>query len=169
MEAMQLRVVDAGSTNKNEWGETMHNQCLYLSLARSYLADQARDLVQGTALCFKRVMEACALAAHPEWDKDVIGENSEAFLDFLVYALGEDPFLSKFSVAVLDTESSSAQVFMGRVVPGPAEQRALFLTVLHVAGHFKAALPRPSMARLTPDEMLQQLEALGVAYVTTHC
>ena len=172
LEAMQWEAVDAGSTNKNELGKTMHNQCFYLSLARSYLPDQARDVVEESALCFKRIIEACALAAHPEWAEHGVRENSEAFSDFVVYALGEDPFLKEFSVAVLDTATSSAQVFMGRDVPGPdrqAEQRALFLTVLHFPGHFKAALPRPSMARLTPSVMFQRLDKLGVAHVTTYC
>ena len=34
-QALKLEALDVGATNRNEAGETMYNQCFYLSLARA--------------------------------------------------------------------------------------------------------------------------------------
>ena len=72
---LQVQVYDAGSTNYNEKGDRIHNQCFYLSLACSYAGTDPKTMVQEVALCMKRIIETCALVAHPEWAGDVVGEN----------------------------------------------------------------------------------------------
>jgi hypothetical protein len=51
--SLGLEARDAGSTNRNEQGDIIYNQCFYLSLARAYMApdnddgaDPPRELVQ---------------------------------------------------------------------------------------------------------------------------
>ena len=84
---------DVGATNKNEQGELMYNQCFYLSLARSFLRDDgrgrppARRAIEDTALHFKRVIEAAVLRVHPEWSGTTVGEDIQAFSDFLFFVL----------------------------------------------------------------------------------
>eukprot|EP00658_Telonema_sp_P-2_P052019 TRINITY_DN40143_c0_g1_i1.p1 TRINITY_DN40143_c0_g1~~TRINITY_DN40143_c0_g1_i1.p1 ORF type:complete len:111 (+),score=41.34 TRINITY_DN40143_c0_g1_i1:61-393(+) len=64
-EAIGLECIDVGATNRNEKGELIYNQCFYLSIARSYLVEPSRELVEETALHLKRVIEACLLYTSP--------------------------------------------------------------------------------------------------------
>ena len=64
----------------------MENQCFYLSLARSYIGPCRSQLLQQTALNFKRVIEDAVCREHPEWQgTDKIGEDMAAFADFINY------------------------------------------------------------------------------------
>ncbi|CAE7623364.1 unnamed protein product, partial [Symbiodinium sp. CCMP2592] len=87
MSALGLEVCDLGAINRNERGEDIYNQCFYLALARSYLGCDS-DVLKETALMFKRNIEAAVLAAHPEWGGSRVGEDVQAFSDFLFYVLG---------------------------------------------------------------------------------
>ena len=105
-------------------------------------------MVQEVALCMKRIIETCALAAHPEWAGDVVGENEQAFSDFLVYALGVHPFLSDFSVAIYNTAQNNFQIFRGRKFlesragATEAQRHHQLLTILHLPGHFQSCSHR---------------------------
>jgi hypothetical protein len=109
-------VDDLGATNLNERGETMYNQCFYLSLARAYLAAAeggerpGRALLGETALHLKRVIEASVLRAHPEWAGTQVGDDLQAFSDFLFYAVGTNPLLSDLAIVIFDTTSGGTEV-----------------------------------------------------------
>ena len=168
--SLQLEECDAGSTNINENGSLMNNQCFYLSLARSYLGEHAPELINETALGFKRAIEAAVLLAHPGWAHESVGENLQAFNDFLVYGLAADSLLAHFSVAVFDKTTGGVELYMGKSFPGPeheAEQRGNFLTIAYSPGHFRAIIPRSQASRPTPTQMLQRLSLGGMPYVTT--
>ena len=170
---LQLQVYDAGSTNYNEKGATIHNRCFYLSLACSYVGTDPKTMVQEVALCMKRRIEKCALAAHPEWAGDVVGENEQAFSDFLVYALGVHPFLSGFSVAIYNTAQNNFQIFKGRKFlesragATEAQRHHQLLTILHLPGHFQSLLPQELELRLTLERMLHLLERNSIPFIVT--
>lgn len=172
LEALGLRTREVGSTNKDEKGKLMYNQCFYLSLACSYLggtADAAKDDIQETALQLKRVIEAAVLATHPDWAGNRVGEDVQAFSDFLFFVLGSHALLSEFSVAVCDSCSGFVEFYTGRAFPEAGreeEQRSNFLTILYVPGHYQALVAtgrRPTLA-----EFERSLEAYGVRYVQTN-
>merc|ERR1711933_151355 len=109
----------------------MRNQCFYLSLARSYLGSgYKQQLLEETALHFKRVIEAAVLAAHPDWGGHRVGENVQAFSDFLFFVLDSHALLSELGVAVFDSVSGGVEIYKGKHYPGPereGEQRANLL------------------------------------------
>ena len=119
-----LAVRDMGATNVNEAGETIYNQCFYLSLARAFLRDDGRgrepgrQVIAETALHFKRVVEAAVLRAHPEWADHTVGEDLQAFSDFLFFVLGgANALLSELCVAVFDSVSGGVEVYKGKHYP----------------------------------------------------
>jgi len=123
-----------GSTNRNESGTIMYNQCFYLSLARAFLREDGhggepqRNVVQETALHFKRVIETAVLRAHPEWAETQVGEDLQAFSDFLFYILsGSNAMLSELAVAVFDSTSGGVEVYRGAHYPGVHGRDSHFL------------------------------------------
>ena len=125
--ALGLKAQDVGATNKNENGDIMYNQCFYLSLARSFLRDDgkgnapARPVIAETALHFKRVVEAAVLRAHPEWADTQVGEDLQAFSDFLFYVLnGANALLSELAIAVFDSTSGGVELYRGLHYPDPS-------------------------------------------------
>jgi len=173
LSALGLTVKDVGTTNRNERGETMANQCFYLSLARAFLREDAtsgtepaRSLIDETALTFKRVIEAAVLRSHPEWAGTQVGDDLQAFSDFLFFVLGSgsgNALLSELAVAIFDSTSGAVEVFRGIHYPdgkgsgcgtgdgtgegGSAgtrrrgsedEQRANLLCLHYVPGHYQA-------------------------------
>ncbi|CAE8683182.1 unnamed protein product, partial [Polarella glacialis] len=167
-----LQPCEAGATNKNEKDEQMFNQCFYLALARSWIGDDARSMRE-TALSMKRVIEAAVLTEHPDWAGERVGEDVQAFSDFLFYVLGTNPLLSDLSVAVFDSVSGGVELYKGRCFPGPEraeeEQRANLLTILYTNGHYQALVPCERSKRLRPklEELLQGLDAHNVPCVQT--
>mmetsp|Transcript_29827 Transcript_29827/g.91526 ORF Transcript_29827/g.91526 Transcript_29827/m.91526 type:complete len:536 (+) Transcript_29827:568-2175(+) len=140
---LQLSVYDAGSCNHNEAGVVLNNQCFYLSLAAASLSkkwshdrekecnvggmsvlrnrsadsdgretDQTRSL-HTLALIFKRTVEQAVLRAHPEWAGSHVGEEVQAFSDFLCYALHSQTSLSHIAVAIFDAESGFVDIYKG--------------------------------------------------------
>lgn len=145
-----LTTDDLGARNTNEQGETMYNQCFYLSLARSYMQDGEQVAVKDTALHLKRVIEAEVLRAHPEWAAGRVGEDVQAFSDFLAYVLGEHALLSELCVAVFDSISGGVEVWKGAHYE-EADARQSLLTIQYEPGHYVALVPqsrRPSLADL---------------------
>lgn len=175
LKALGLEKCEAGSITRNEKGHQMHNQCFYLSLARSYLDDgHTRQELEETALLLKRVTESAVLSAHPDWAENRVGDNVQAFADFLFFVLGSHPLLSEMCVAVFDAVSGGVEIYQGRGFPGPEreeEQRANLLTVLYVPGHYQALVPRRRENKCRPSlaELTQQLDKFKVQFVTTTC
>lgn len=177
LEALSLEVCDVGTTNRNERGEIMRNQCFYLSLARSYLRDRelAKPELESTALHFKRVVEAAVLSTHPDWGGERVGEDVQAFSDFLLFVLGSNALLSELAVAIFDSASGGVEVYKGEQYPSKpgtvAEQRANLLFLNYVPGHYQALLPsKKAGQRVGPtlEEMQRCLDECGVLYVVTN-
>mmetsp|Transcript_62826 Transcript_62826/g.138231 ORF Transcript_62826/g.138231 Transcript_62826/m.138231 type:complete len:646 (-) Transcript_62826:48-1985(-) len=165
-----LEVCEVGSKNNNERGEEMHNQCFYLALARSYLGgDHARSVLEETALHFKRVVEASVLRAHPEWAGQRVGEDVQAFSDFLFFVIGHShTLLSELAIAVFDSVSGGVEIYRGKYYPENAAdkmQRANLIAIYFVPGHYQA-LARTGEGP-TLNELLACLDAHGVLYVVT--
>ena len=160
-----------GATNRNESGELMYNQCFYLSLACSYLRGQyTLAALQDIALHLKRVVEAAVLRAHPEWAGSVVGDNVQAFSDFLFFVLATHEMLSELAFAIFDSVSGGVEVFRGRHHPpgGPvAVQAANLLTVEYVPGHYRALLARRPDRGVTLPQLLACLESHDVPYTVT--
>jgi len=171
MEELGIQVRDVGSTNENERGQKMHNQCFYLSLACSLLGSASKDEagLKDTALLLKRTIESGVLTAHPDWSGNRVGEDVQAFSDFLFYVLGTHTMLSEYSVAVFDATSGGVEIYKGRAFPGGGErdeeQRSNLLTVMYVPGHYQALVTSDRRPSLT--ELQVCLEAYTVMYVTT--
>mmetsp|Transcript_107624 Transcript_107624/g.299795 ORF Transcript_107624/g.299795 Transcript_107624/m.299795 type:complete len:487 (-) Transcript_107624:130-1590(-) len=171
LEALGLKVCDVGSVNRNERGEEMRNQCFYLSLARSYLgSDQKKHMLEETALHFKRVVESAVLAAHPDWGGSRVGEDVQAFSDFLFFVLGSHALLAELGVAVFDSVSGGVEIYRGKHYPGPEreeEQRSNLLMIRFVPGHYQALVPTAESRRPSLPELERCLEDIGVLYVIT--
>lgn len=177
LEDLRLEVCDVGSTNHNEQGALMHNQCFYLSLAKSYLRgrDHARAELESTALFFKRVVEAAVLAAHPDWGGERVGEDVQAFSDFLFFVLDSNALMSELAVAIFDSVSGGVEVYRGAQYPAKpsrdAEQRANLLVLKYVPGHYQALVPsaqETSLAGPTLAELQERLDERGILYVVTN-
>jgi len=180
LSALGLEVCDVGTTNRNEQGEVMRNQCFYLSLARSYLRgrDHQRAELENTALHFKRVVESAVLSSHPDWGGERVGEDVQAFSDFLFFVLGSNALLSELAVAIFDSVSGGVEVYMGEHYPkGPGsevEQSANLLVLKYVPGHYQALVPSTQVSCAsklggpTLDQMQQCLDQRGVLYVVTN-
>ena len=200
LSALGLTIKDVGSTNRNERGDTMFNQCFYLSLARAFLREEAtsgteptRSLIEETALNFKRVVEAAVLRAHPEWAGTHVGEDLQAFSDFLFFVLsGGNALLSELAVAIFDSTSGAVEVFRGVHYPdgqgsgsvtsqgGGArtlrsgseedEQRANLLCLHYVPGHYQALIATNAHGNArgpTLAELVATLDLYGVRFVLT--
>jgi hypothetical protein len=174
---LHLEVNDLGASNTNEQGVVMSNQCFYLALARSYLGGHSGsaavqlDAVRETALSLKRQIEAAVLKVHPEWAECRVGENVQAFSDFLFFVLGSHALLSELAVVVFDDCSGGAEVYVGRNFPSGKrfkERCANTLVVQYVPGHYKAIVPKGGWAqRPDVDEIRRSLDAQQVVYVVT--
>jgi len=115
LKTLGLYIKDVGTSNRNVQDELIRNSCFYLSLAASYLwgigallvTDDENDdessrineeLIGHTALDLKRTIEAAVVKAHPEWAaQGMVGEEVEAFSDFLVYVLDSNTVLSDWA------------------------------------------------------------------------
>lgn len=79
------------------------------------LGPAERRLTMDLALQLKRAIEAAVLLVHPDWAKSgMVGEEVQAFSDFLVYALDSDSVLGHWAIAVFDEASGFVDVYRGR-------------------------------------------------------
>lgn len=176
LEALALEVCDVGSVNHNEQGEVMRNQCFYLSLARSYLRGHGykKQELESTALHFKRVVEAAVLASHPDWGGNRVGEDVQAFSDFLFFVLDSNALVAELAVAIFDSVSGGVEIYRGSQYPGPdkePEQRANLLVLKYVPGHYQALVPQARLgatAGPTLAELQQRLDEYAVLYFVTN-
>lgn len=174
LESLGLEIRDVGATNRNEQGNLMYNQCFYLSLACSMLAAEEKspseEQVKHTGLLLKRMIEAGVLAAHPDWAGSRVGEDVQAFSDFLFFVLGEQSMLADFSVAVFDSVSGGVEIYQGRSYKDQEveDHRTNLLLVNYVPGHYQAlVVTAAGVKRPSSAELERCLEVCGVMFVTT--
>ena len=203
-DCLRLYHQEAGSSNLNEKQERIQNSCFYLSLAVSYLsgigalmtdsfdgadgddesyrqflqtADQG--LIGQTALQLKRTIEGAVLQAHPEWAAaGLVGEEVQAFSDFLVYQLqSKTSLLRDCAVAIFDETSGFVDVYKGAGYSDtnstdPSQdwvERAHTLTLRYTPGHYQPLLPKNPQNNTRPSlkEILRTLDLENVFYVVT--
>ena len=184
LKQLGLEAQDAGATNRNEKDQQIRNSCFYLSLAASYLSgiealveedpEADKALIGETALQLKRVIEAAVVKAHPEWAaQGMVGEEVQAFSDFLTYSLDGEALLSDWAVVVFDASSGFCDAYKGSNygsfedrVKDPAWARSNTITLLYTPGHYQP-LMATNTQRPTLEQVLRQLDATGVFYVVT--
>lgn len=196
LDMLGLTFKDAGAINRNERNEIIHNSCFYLSLATSYLwgigalsfqpdgvdnsflgsrmfsneKDEDELLVGETALQLKRAIEAAVVKAHPEWVlQGMVGEEVQAFSDFLVYTLDSHTSLSDWAVIVFDATSGFCDIYKGRnYEKQPLAMQSNTITLRYIPGHYQPLIPSTSLSRRpTLDDITTTLDDLGVFYVVT--
>jgi hypothetical protein len=110
------------------------------------------------------------LRAHPEWAGSRVGEDVQAFSDFLFFTLDSPTLVSELAVACFDSESGFVEVYRGKSYPehrSEEEQRANLLTIRYIPGHYQALVTTGAAPRPTLHELTRALEAHGVLYVVT--
>ena len=206
LNCLRLYHQEAGSSNLNENQERIRNSCFYLSLAVSYLsgigalmndsfdADEKdvgdesyrqflqkadQGLIGQTALQLKRTIEGAVLQSHPEWAAaGLVGEEVQAFSDFLVYQLqSEASLLRDCAVAIFDETSGFVDIYKGSgyaddISTDPSQdwvQRAHTLTLRYTPGHYQPLLPKNPQNNTRPslDEIVRTLDLENVFYVVT--
>ena len=199
LDELGLVARDAGSINRNERDELIANSCFYLSLASSYLRGigaltcpeegleeedmdddiaqtlrEADDALTGeTALQLKRLIEAAVVKAHPEWAaRGLVGEEVQAFSDFLVYILDSSTLLSDWAVVVFDTTSGFVDIYKGKAYGDIADKDRNWastntITLRYVPGHYQPLIPLDGGTRPTLKDVLACLDKTGVFYVVT--
>jgi hypothetical protein len=197
LERLGLRFKEAGSRIHNEKNELISNACFYISLASSYLSgigalsvwgdDSIADdpdnallkeaddeLIAETALQLKRTIEAAVLSSHPEWAaRGIVGEEVQAFSDFLVYILESKTIVSDWAVVVFDKCSGFVDVFKGKNYQDEATQdnstqTSNTLTIQYVPGHYQPLVAASfDSARPSLKQVLSVLDESGVLYVVT--
>lgn len=201
LDRLGLCYKDAGSHNYNEQNDMIRNSCFYLSLASSYLSgigalaiwdksgesdinegdkillQEADDaLISETALQLKRVIEAAVLSAHPEWAaKGMVGEEVQAFSDFLVYILESRSIVSDWAVVVFDDTSGFVDIYKGQHYKDEEEGKveeayaaSNTLTLRYVPGHYQPlVLATTESTRPTLKQVIAVLDESNVLYVVT--
>ena len=192
-----LTPYEAGSINVNERNELISNSCFYLSLANSYLRgigaltcpeggmdgvdrdvakklQEADDAMTGeTALQLKRLIEASVVKAHPEWAaRGLVGEEVQAFSDFLVYTLDSSTLLADWAICVFDTTSGFVDVYKGKGYKSIADTDRNWastntITLRYVPGHYQPLIPFEGGTRPALGDVLACLDHIGVFYVVT--
>mmetsp|Transcript_14490 Transcript_14490/g.29636 ORF Transcript_14490/g.29636 Transcript_14490/m.29636 type:complete len:579 (-) Transcript_14490:2034-3770(-) len=198
LERLGLRFKEAGSRIHNEKNELISNACFYISLASSYLggigalsvwgddnfADNPEnallkeaddELIKETALHLKRTIEAAVLSSHPEWAaRGIVGEEVQAFSDFLVYILESKTTVSDWAVVVFDKCSGFVDVYKGKnyqdeTTADTSMQTSNTLTIQYVPGGHYQPLVSASYDSERPSlkQILSVLDESGVLYVVT--
>ncbi|KAL9190588.1 hypothetical protein ACHAXT_000294 [Thalassiosira profunda] len=79
------------------------------------LQNNEKQMTMNLALQLKRAIEAAVLLVHPDWAQSgMVGEEVQAFSDFLVYALDSDSVLGHWTIAVFDEASGFVDIYRGR-------------------------------------------------------
>lgn len=197
LEILGLTFRDAGAINRNERNELIHNSCFYLSLATSYLwgigalsfqsdgggnnytstsripsneKDEDELLVGETALQLKRAIEAAVVKAHPEWVlQGKVGEEVQAFSDFLVYTLDSHTLLSDWAIIVFDATSGFCDIYKGRNYEKQrSSMQSNTITIRYIPGHYQPLVPsNPFARRPALNDITTTLDDLEVFYVVT--
>lgn len=129
-------------------------------------------LIGDTALDFKRGIEASVVKAHPEWAaQGKVGEEVQAFSDFLVYVL--DSLMAECAVVVFDTTSGFCDIYKGKCYDKlaasiPENAQANTLTVRYIPGHYQPLIPsRKDARRPMLQDIVSALDNYGILYAIT--
>jgi hypothetical protein len=198
LERLGLRFKEAGSRIHNERNELICNACFYISLASSYLSgigalsvwgsddiannqDNAllneadNELIMSYALELKRAIEAAVLSSHPEWAaRGIVGEEVQAFSDFLVYVLESKTIVSDWAIVVFDKCSGFVDVYRGKNYQDETDsqnnspQTSNTLTIQYIPGHYQPLVAASyDSSRPSLKQILSCLDEAGVLYVVT--
>jgi len=125
-------LMECGATSCGASGEQVQNQCFYLSLAAASSPQEAdhheahRDI--------RRRIEAAVREARPDWEEaDLLGQDSGAFADFLIWGIPACPQLRGRAVAVYNPAQGSCEIFRP---PGFGAARRSVLAICHLPGHY---------------------------------
>lgn len=168
---------DVGSRNLSEGGSMLSNQCLYLAVARSWLADAAHGggmLIRDSALQLKRDIESSVLRVRGDSARKDLGEETEAYADFLACALcdggsaesGVSSAAEDLAIAIFASASGGLEVYQGRGYSNqPREHQVANLSMIwHCPGHFEAVVARGTLGKgdFTLDDLLRQARIASV-------
>ena len=198
LERLGLRFKEAGSRIHNEKNELICNACFYISLASSYLCgigalsvwgsddiennrdndllkEADNELIMSSALELKRTIEAAVLSSHPEWAaRGIVGEEVQAFSDFLVYALESKTIVSDWAIVVFDKCSGFVDVYRGKNYQDETDsqnnslQTSNTLTIQYIPGHYQPLVAASyDSSRPSLKQILSCLNEAGVLYIVT--
>eukprot|EP00931_Biecheleriopsis_adriatica_P117862 TRINITY_DN93343_c0_g1_i1.p1 TRINITY_DN93343_c0_g1~~TRINITY_DN93343_c0_g1_i1.p1 ORF type:complete len:340 (+),score=61.92 TRINITY_DN93343_c0_g1_i1:31-1050(+) len=185
LKTLGLRPRDLGVRNVDEQGQTILNQCFYLSLAHAYLGHElAENGAMGLALHLRRAIEAAVLASRPnlteQLAKSAAGEcPAMVFADFLPIAMKEQEgeedanLLAKLAVCILDSVAGHVEVFLGpkyNDMGSRNDQVRNFLLLWYVPGHYQCVVcddESGSKLPMTYCEFKELLVKHGVMYIET--
>jgi hypothetical protein len=132
-------------------------------------AEGLQVIIGDQALLLKRGIEASVVKAHPEWAaQGKVGEEVQAFSDFLVYVL--DTLMAEIAVVVFDNTSGFCDVYKGKnyekvAVTSPHTAQANTLTLRYIPGHYQPLIPsRRNARRPLLHDILSALDNYGVLY-----
>ncbi len=157
------------ATTNGEGGNGTNATAKSIEMSILMLPDREMKVTQKLALQLKRAIEAAVVLVHPDWaSTGAVGEEIQAFSDFLVYALDSDSVLGHWAVAVFDEASGFVDVYRGRhygkIYPpskikrrsgesgkrrekwkykdcDEESKRATTLTLRYIPGHYQPLLP----------------------------
>lgn len=166
-----LERMDVGSTNLSEVGDLLSNQCFYLAISRSWLADAARGgglLIRDSALQLKREIEGRVLEVRG--DAAHVGDEIEACTDFLACAMRGEGAASGSAVAdlavvIFASTSGTLEAYEGQGYSRlPREQQVANLALVwHRPGHFESVVgPGRGKPNLALQEVLEFAQQLGI-------
>ena len=179
-ESSDVEMEDASGVGSDEDENSDYDMAL--------LRDADGALIMETALTLKRTIEAAVLSAHPEWAaKGMVGEEVQAFSDFLVYTLESQTIISEWAVVVFDTSSGFVDVYRGKNYKDEAcadessvggegggstvtETYAASntLTLRYTPGHYQPLVAAASdSVRPSLKKIIKALDEVGVLYVVT--
>ena len=113
---------------------------------------------------------SAARARRLRWGGSRVGDEVQAFSDFLFYVLDSPTLVAELAIAIFDAESGFVEVFSGaryqELQEGgrEAEQRTNLITIKYVPGHYQALVGRN---RPNLPELCAALDKAGVLYVIT--
>lgn len=108
-----LGQVNGGKKKESSTMSIMSSQTVEMAIAT--LPKEEKKLTMSLALQLKRAIEAAVVLVHPDWaSSGMVGEEVQAFSDFLVYALDSDSVLGHWAIAVFDEASGFVDVYRGR-------------------------------------------------------
>eukprot|EP00532_Pseudo-nitzschia_australis_P003927 CAMPEP_0168191924 /NCGR_PEP_ID=MMETSP0139_2-20121125/17775_1 /TAXON_ID=44445 /ORGANISM="Pseudo-nitzschia australis, Strain 10249 10 AB" /LENGTH=474 /DNA_ID=CAMNT_0008115131 /DNA_START=528 /DNA_END=1952 /DNA_ORIENTATION=+ len=147
----------------NELSSSFNTNCLDAK-------EEDQLLVGDTALQLKRTIEAAVVKAHPEWVLEgKVGEEVQAFSDFLVYTLDSYTQLSELAVVVFDSTSGFCDIYKGQNYDNRnLSLQSNTITLRYIPGHYQPLIPSGAFARRPAlKDIINALDDLGVFYVIT--
>jgi hypothetical protein len=176
LRSLGLRTLDVGARNVDERGNYIYNQCFYLSLSRGLQGHHApRRQTQTLALQLKRSIEAAVIAERPHWTREV-GEEAQAFADFLPIAMRKSSrrnLLSELAVCIIDSSSGHAEMYLGpmyKQLSDPRTQQRNFVLLWYTPGHYQCVVnddQQGSKVMMAYKHFTDVLVSQGVQFIET--